>query len=521
MFIWYAGFFLFGLIVPVILKWLNQLSIRHAAKIYAQDIIEEAKYKANDIKTASQLKIEDIKELSAESSDALSQVSQPRVSGLKNSIGKYKNTISNINKKNKKKISKLKDEWSTYNQSVQSKKQNLKNKQQKIKELEKSYGEKILSHFKMEKEQITNSVKTKLLRQTEADAKLNEEAIEQNSLHNAERDAKNFICRALSRFQRPYCPERNLGYFVFKNEKQKKTLLGPENSNLPIIEEVCGIDIIYKEANGTLSFSGFDPVRRELGRRTVQKLSKDRSIDRKRIEQIAARCKKDLLENIKRDGNKIAKELKLNKVSKEVRNMMGALRYRYSYTQNQYYHCAEVGHMCGILSSELGIEPQKGRRAGLFHDIGKAMDHSVDGGHAVIGADFIEKNGEEKDVVHAVRAHHFDETPSTDLAYLVIAADALSGARPGARRATTTSYNQKVDQIQNIVESFDGVTDAIILSSGREVRVRVDAKKVSDKKALELSKQMTTRIEEECNYPGSIKLTVMRRSQASYVAKRG
>ena len=177
--------------------------------------------------------------------------------------------------------------------------------------------------------------------------------------------------------------------------------------------------------------------------------------------------------------------------------------------------------MCGLLASEFNIKPEDGRRAGLFHDIGKAMDHSLDGGHAVIGADFIETHGEDKHIVHAVRAHHFDETPSTDLAYLVIAADALSGARPGARRSTTTSYNQKVDQIQNIVESYDGVTDAIILSSGREVRVRVDSRKVSDKQVIELSKKMTKRIEEECNYPGSIKLTVLRRSQASHVAKRG
>jgi ribonucrease Y len=199
--------------------------------------------------------------------------------------------------------------------------------------------------------------------------------------------------------------------------------------------------------------------------------------------------------------------------------MMGALRYRYSFAQNQHFHCAEVGYLCGLLASEIGVDSKDGRRSGLLHDIGKAMDHSKEGGHAVIGAEFIEQHGEKAPIVHAVRAHHFDETPSSDLAYLVIAADAISGSRPGARRSTGDSYSQKIADLQKIGDSFEGVLATYILSAGREVRVIVDSERIDDHKALELSKLIARKIEEECSYPGLIKLTVVRETQAVEMAK--
>ncbi len=224
-------------------------------------------------------------------------------------------------------------------------------------------------------------------------------------------------------------------------------------------------------------------------------------------------CKQDLYRQIKRDGDLIAKEIKQEDLHPEIKQMMGSLRYRYSFTQNQYFHCGEVGWLCGLLASELGgVETQRARRSGLLHDLGKSMDHAKDGGHAVIGADFIEARNEKPDVVHAVRAHHFDEQPSTDMAYLVIAADAISGARPGARRSTIETYTQKVTELEAIAKSFDGVTDCFILSGGREVRVLTDSHMIDDSKALTLSEQIATRIENECNYPGQIKVVVVRQT---------
>ncbi|MCB0351650.1 MAG: HDIG domain-containing protein [Bdellovibrionales bacterium] len=336
----------------------------------------------------------------------------------------------------------------------------------------------------------------------------------------AEIEAKKLLTLVINRFARPYCPERGIGYLNFDNEDQKKRVLGEEQSNLRLIEKICGVDLAYDEHNNSVNVYGFDPVRRELGRATVDRLMRERNaITPARIEQLAEQTKKDLFQRIHNDGNRIAKELHINNLSPEIKNMMGALRYRYSFTQNQHFHCAEVGHLCGLLAAELDVAVADARRAGMLHDIGKSMDHSVDGGHAVIGADFIKQHGEADHIVHAVRAHHFDEQPSTNLAYLVIAADAISGARPGARRSTVATYTQKIHDLQTIARGFDGVIDTHVLSAGREVRVYVDGKALDDLRALDLSQKIAHKIEEEMQYPGQIRVTVVRETQAVEYAK--
>ncbi|MEK6554954.1 MAG: HD domain-containing protein [Bdellovibrionota bacterium] len=256
-----------------------------------------------------------------------------------------------------------------------------------------------------------------------------------------------------------------------------------------------------------------------MGRATVEALTKEQNVNEKRMGEVFERVKKELFKKILRDGERIAKELGADTLHPEIKNMMGALRYRYSFTQNQHFHCAEVGFLCGLLAAELDVSVKSARRAGLLHDIGKAMDHSQDGGHAVIGADFIEQHGEVEEIVHAVRAHHFDETPSTDLAYLVIAADAISGARPGARRSTAATYTQKVEGLTTIAQGFKNVTDTHVLSAGREIRVYVDGQSVDDMGALNMSKEIALKIETDMAYPGQIKVTVVRQTQAIEYAR--
>ena len=245
----------------------------------------------------------------------------------------------------------------------------------------------------------------------------------------------------------------------------------------------------------------------------LKKLFKKQKLDSTIIKNIIKNSKKDLFFKIKKDGKAICKKIKLKNVAPEVQNMMGALRYRYSFAQNQYFHCEEVGWLCCLLSAELGENTERAKRAGLFHDIGKAMDHAIDRGHALIGGDFISKYGEKEDVVHAVKAHHHDEPPETILAYLVISADAISGSRPGARHFTEDSYNQKMANLERIIDSFENIEDAYIMNAGREMRVIVNNKKVSDNDALNLSKQIARKIEAECSYPGLIKVTVVRHSE--------
>jgi ribonucrease Y len=368
-------------------------------------------------------------------------------------------------------------------------------------------------------EQLREQIQSQFEREVRNTVTRRAQDLEQEAQINAERDAKKVLYQVLNRFARPYCSERGIGNVTFDNPEHKARTYGPEGKWAAKVEQLCGVDLVYNETYQSVTVMGFDPVRRELGRLVLEGCSRERNLSEQAIERIHDRCKKDLFKKILTDGNRVANELRLPDMHEDVRNMLGALRYRYSFAQNQHFHVAEVGWLAGLMSAELGLPPADGRRAGLLHDIGKAMDHSREGGHAVIGAEFIEQHGEKPEIVHAVRAHHYDEQPSTDLAFLTIAADAVSGARPGARRSTMDSYTQKMADLEKIATSFEGVTATYILSAGREVRVTVDGNRVDDMKAMNLSKQIAHKIEEELSYPGLIKVTVVRETQAVEFAR--
>lgn len=380
-------------------------------------------------------------------------------------------------------------------------------------DVKKSLIERLASRASLSPQDVKLGLIEEFQKEAKTRAQNEAQAFEDEIKETAELRAKRMISVAIDRFARPYCSERGLGMVEFPDEATKQKFIAPEKNLLALIQECCGCDLYVEAESMQISIAGFDPVRRELTRRTLEKLMKNKNWEHAAVRQTAENCKRELFKQIKKDGDTIAKELGMGDLHAEIKQMMGSLRYRYSFTQNQYYHCGEVGWLCGLLASELGLETaqiRKGRRSGLLHDIGKSMDHATDGGHAVIGADFILQRQEAPDVVHAVRAHHYDEQPSTDLAFLVIAADAISGARPGARRSTMESYTQKVTELEAIAKSFEGITDCYILNGGREVRAIANGRNVDDSKALELSKAIAARIEEECNYPGQIKVVVVR-----------
>lgn len=387
----------------------------------------------------------------------------------------------------------------------------LKQFRSKVLDYNNQYVQRLTERLNTTRENAKEEIKAKLESEAQQRAVKLAQSIEEEAKEHAETRAKRILALCIDRFARPYCPERGIGAVNFPDAHARKLFCDPAGANIKAVEEVTGCDLVVQDDMEMIGVAGFDPVRRELTRRVLERILKEKkSITPDFIRKIAENQKKELFKNIQKDGDTLAKELKLEGLHPEVRQMMGSLRYRYSFTQNQYFHCGEVGWLSGLLASELNIDTKKARRSGMLHDIGKAMDHAMDGGHAVIGADFIQARGESPEIVHNVRAHHFDEQPSSDHAFLVIAADAISGARPGARRSTIESYNQKVSELQEIARSFDGVTDCFVLSGGRECRVLVNGKKYDDAYAMKLSKQIAHKIEEECNYPGSIKVVVVR-----------
>lgn len=422
-----------------------------------------------------------------------------------------KTKSDNLWQEEKKKLQAYEGEIKDQEAAVKTEELRVRQKRDNAKSLNSEFIDKLTQRLNTTKE----DVKLAIIADLEADAlrssQKQAQQLEEEYKEHAEVKAKRILALAIDRFARPYCPERGIGAVHFPDANARKVLVDPEGLNIKTIQEVCGCDIIVEPENDMIGVAGYDPVRRELTRRVLERLLKEKKpVQPDFIRKIAENQRKELFNNIKRDGDAIAKELRLEGLNPEIRQMMGSLRYRYSFTQNQYFHCGEVGWLAGLLASEVGVDIKKAKRMGMLHDIGKAMDHAMDGGHAVIGADFIEARGEAPDVVHAVRSHHFDEQPATDHAFLVIAADAISGARPGARRSTMETYNQKVSELQEIAKSFEGVTDCFVLNGGRECRILVNSRRVNDLKAVELAKKIAKRIEEECNYPGQIKVVVVR-----------
>ncbi len=513
-----SGLLAGGLIMGLVL-WLNRRRELRWASREAAEMIESAKKDVEAQEEELKLQIEDYRESAYERFERETRKLVLRNEDREDEIAekelKFRDMVSTREQALNRRAQALNSKW----QRVRNFENRVNQLRNKAAEIQKRLLAEARQRSSVDEAELKKQIQNQFEQEVRTHATRTAQDLEHEMQLNAERDAKKIIHIALNRFARPYCPERGIGNVNFESEEHKKRTYGPDNVFVKKIEKLCGVDIVYNETYQSATIMGFDPVRRELGRAVLEAASKQRQLNEKIIDDIHDRCKKALFKKILTDGNRIAKELKIHDLHEDVRSMLGALRYRYSFAQNQYFHVAEVGWLCGLLSAELGQNIPDGRRAGLLHDIGKAMDHSREGGHAVIGADFIEKHGERPEIVHAVRAHHYDETPSTDLAFLTIAADALSGARPGARRSTMDSYTQKMADLEKIGSGFEGVVATYILSAGREVRVLVDGQRVDDHKALQLSKQIAQKIEQELNYPGLIKVTVVRETQAVEFAR--
>lgn len=395
----------------------------------------------------------------------------------------------------------------------------------KLGSLKKNYQDQLHIKTQLKEAEVIQDIKSQLITEANQDFENYINFAEEEHKEFGEAKAKRILGLVIDRFTKEMSTERNIASTYFPDEMVRGHFCHALKENVAAVEEVTGCDIFIDENPDpermlNIQVIGYDPVRRELTRRLFEKLFKDiekqkKPLPAEHIRKTGENLKAELLRQIKKDGDLQAKELAMQNIHPEIRQVMGSLRYRYSYTQNQYFHCAEVGWFASLLAAEIKADIKKSKRAGLLHDLGKALDHQFDGSHAVIGADFIEARGEDPEVVHAVRAHHYDVQPEADMDFLVIAADAISGGRPGARRSTMETYTQKVTGLQEISKRFQGVTDVFVLNGGRECRVLVNSRQVDDLGALQIAEKIAKTIEEEMQYPGQIKVVVVRETIAS------
>lgn len=343
--------------------------------------------------------------------------------------------------------------------------------------------------------------------------------IEDEARETADKKAKEILALAIQRYAGDFVAEKTVSVVPLPTDEMKGRIIGREGRNIRAIEAATGIDLIIDDTPEAVIISGFNPVRREVARLSLERLISDGRIHPSRIEEVVAKAEEEVDQAIREAGEQATFDVGVHGIHPEIIKLLGRLKYRTSYGQNVLQHSIEVAFLCGIMAAELGLNVKQAKRAGLLHDIGKAVDHEIEGSHAVIGADLARKYGESPKIVHALAAHHEDEKPESVLAVLTQAADALSGARPGARREMLETYVKRLQDLERIGTSFPGCTSCFAIQAGREIRVMVASEEVSDAQSHVLARDIAKKIEGEMTYPGQIKVNVIRETRAVEFAR--
>jgi ribonuclease Y len=418
-------------------------------------------------------------------------------------------------------------------EKIVAEEKNLKQTDQQLqKQLEDLETQRVELHrlIQLEKEKLQSiagitelEARTQLLKQVEQDALKDANNLTRHILENAksqaEEKARYVLSVAIQRYAGDHTFETTTATIALPGDEIKGRIIGREGRNIRAFEAATGVTVLIDDTPNAVVLSGFDPVRREIAREAMQRLILDGRIHPTRIEEVVQKVTEEMDETIVKNGEEAVFKVGLPQLHPEIVKLLGRLRFRHSFSQNVLDHSIEVAHLMSLMASEMGIDVQDAKRAGLLHDIGKAIDHEVEGSHAIIGADFIKRHGEAENIVNGVASHH-NEVPHTNpLGVLVSAADAISASRPGARSETMTTYIKRLEDLERIGASFPGVDKCYAVQAGRELRVLVQPEKITDEEAYALAKSVTRKIEEELQYPGQIRVTVVRETRVVEFAK--
>ncbi|UZP69075.1 ribonuclease Y [Desulfovibrio mangrovi] len=357
-------------------------------------------------------------------------------------------------------------------------------------------------------ESRTKHEAAKMMRQIEAEAK-----------ETASRKAKEILATAIQRYAGDYVGEQTVTAVTLPSEDMKGRIIGREGRNIRALEAATGVDLIIDDTPETVILSAYSPLRRQIAKMALERLISDGRIHPARIEDVVRKVQQELEVQLREVGEQATFDAGVHGIHADIIKLLGQLKYRTSFSQNVLQHSLEVASLCGMMAAELGLDVKRAKRAGLLHDIGKAVDHEVEGPHAIIGADLAKKYGESKEIIHAIAAHHEDQPPKSALAVLVQAADSLSGARPGARKELLENYVKRLEDLEGIATAFEGVSKAYAIQAGREIRVMVNSDNVDDDTTYLLCKDIAEQIEKNLTYPGQIRVTVIRERRAVGYAK--
>ena len=402
---------------------------------------------------------------------------------------------------------------------IKGREKSMKRREGELEELLSAERNKLEQIAGLTAQQAVDELKTLMNEEARMQAAHSVKRIEDEATEKASREAQRIIGMAVQRAASDYVSETTVSVVVLPSDEMKGRIIGREGRNIRALEMATGVDLIVDDTPEAVILSGFDPFRREVARVSLERLIADGRIHPARIEEIVGKVKNEFEQKVQQEGESALLELNIPNVHPELVKLLGRLRYRTSYGQNVLLHSKEVAFLASTMAAELKTNVPVAKRAGLFHDIGKAVDREMEGTHIEIGIDLLRKYGESEQVIHAMACHHGDYDPETVEAVLVTASDALSAARPGARREVLETYVKRLEKLEEIASNFKGVQKSFAIQAGREIRVIVDSKRLSDEKATWLSRDIANKIENELTYPGQIKVTVIRETRSVEYAK--
>ncbi len=479
-----------------------------SAEAAAKKIIDEAEQKANSLKREKELEAKEEthrlrSELEKETKERRSELQRlerrlvQKEESLDRKIGNVERKEEELRKKEEQ------------NQEAKEKLDQLY--QQQLHELEKISG--------ITSDEAKNILMQSVREEIEHEMTMMAKEIENQAKAEGEKKAREIVTLAIQRCAADHVSESTVSVVNLPNDEMKGRIIGREGRNIRALETLTGIDLIIDDTPEAVIISGFDPIRREVARLALEKLVSDGRIHPARIEEIVEKTRKEVDAQIKEEGERAAFETKVHSLHPEVIQLLGKLRFRTSYGQNVLQHSIEVSHLAGIMAAELGLDVNLSKRAGLLHDIGKAVDHETEGSHVQIGADLAKKYKESPIIINAIAAHHGDTDFNTLEAVLIQSADAISAVRPGARRETLEAYIKRLEKLENIADSFEGVEKAYAIHAGREIRIMVKPDRIDDYNSVKVAREIVKKVESELEYPGQIKVTVIRETRAVDYAK--
>jgi ribonuclease Y len=505
--------FLSGVILALIILWVRkkQRQIQmELARSTAARIIEEAKKEASAVKREGEIQAKD-------------SILQAKV-GFENEVRETRKELQDLERRLLRKeesmdrrvdaLERRETEHAKLDAAVREREKSVREKEAESARLIDDARRQLERVAGMSREEARKNLSNQMVEEARHEAVKGIRMVEEQAKEEADQKAKKIVTLAIERLAGDFVAERTVSVVPLPNDDMKGRIIGREGRNIRALEAATGIDLIVDDTPESVIISGHNPIRREIARLSLEKLISDGRIHPGRIEEVVRKSEQEVDEAIREAGQKATFDVDVHGIHPELIKLLGRLKFRYSYAQNVLLHSIEAAFICSVMAAELGLNEKQARRAALLHDIGKAVDHEVEGSHAIIGAELARKYGESPKIVNAIAAHHEEVKAETILAPLVDASDALSGARPGARREMLETYVRRLEELERISNSFRGVEKSYAVQAGREIRIIVQSETVTDEEAARMAREVAQKIESEMTYPGQVKVTVIREVRA-------